>query len=156
MLTPDTPSCCTGSSFITSGDHKAATGVGSHSPAPLRLFGHPAPVTDVNPARASFALSHTGNPRQAQELDPAHFSSSPELCDLWYCCNETCLSRSPLPGGEKLPLFYRCFNTKKPTRYLPITSTPLLSYFCTQELMYFLLLLHHALFCHVLFSLLYQ
>lgn len=52
----------------------------------------PAPVTDVNPARASFALTHTGNPWQAQELDPTYSSFSPELCDLWYCCNETCLT----------------------------------------------------------------
>lgn len=108
-----TPPCNTGSSLSTSGELRAAPGAGSHLPVLPRLSRHPAPVTAENPARATFALTHTGNPWQPQELDPAYSSFSPELCDLWYCCNETCLGRSPLSGGEKLNLLYTSALTLK-------------------------------------------
>lgn len=147
------PSCSTGSSLSTSGECRAAPSAGSHLPVLPRLSRHPAPVTDENWARANFALTHTGNPWQVQELDPVYSSFSPELCDLWYCCNETCLSRSPLFGGEKLRLFYTYALTPKPPHSI---FQSLQHHFSSIFAPNRWSILSCSVLCHVLFSLLYQ
>lgn len=114
----------------------------------------PAPVTDVNPASASFDITHTGNPWQAQELDQIYSSFSPELCDLWYCCNETCL-RNFLMNAMKL-CFTHALTPKTPHTLSSnhFNTTSQLFLYPTVDL--FPSSPSRSVLSHVLFSLLYQ
>lgn len=110
----------------------------------LSRAAQPSQTPCLRASRASFALTHTGNPWQAQELEPVYSGFSPNLCDLWCCCNVW--ADHPFWWWETAFVLHMHLTPKPHTlssNHFNTTS----QLFLYAQLIYFLLLL-----CHVLCS----